>query len=71
MIFMDQKLVEKAKEAKSAKELCQIAQKEGIELSDAEADRYYAGLHSPEHELSSDELNNVAGGACDETEQEK
>lgn len=68
---MDQKLVEKAKEAKSAKELAMMAHEEGIELSDTEADRYYADLHSPEHELSNEELTNVAGGACDETEQEK
>jgi hypothetical protein len=68
---MDQKLVEKAKEAKSAKELAVMAHQEGIELSDAEADRYYADLHTSEHELTNEELNNVAGGACDETKQEK
>jgi hypothetical protein len=69
-IFMDQKLVEKAKKAKSAKELAVMAHEEGIELSDAEADRYYADLHSSEHELSADELSNVSGGDCDETEGE-
>jgi hypothetical protein len=68
---MDQKLVEKAKEAKSAKELAIMAREEGIELSDAEADRYYANLHSKEGELSDEELDNVAGGACDESESEK
>jgi predicted ribosomally synthesized peptide with nif11-like leader len=68
---MDQRLVEKAKEAKSAKELAVMAHEEGIDLSDVEADRYYASLHSSEHELSDEELNNVAGGGCAETEQEK
>jgi hypothetical protein len=43
---MNQKLVEKGKEAKSAKELALMAHEEGIELSDVDADRYYAALHS-------------------------
>jgi hypothetical protein len=30
-----------------------------------------ANLHSSEHELSNGELNNVAGGACEESEKEK
>jgi hypothetical protein len=61
---MVRKLVEKAKEAKSAKELAVMAHEEGIELSDAEADRYYADLHSSDHELSEAELANVKGGSC-------
>jgi len=68
---MDPKLVEKAKEAKSPKELALMAHKEGIELSDGEAERYYADLHAQEGELSDQELNNVTGGACDEAEPEK
>lgn len=48
-----------------------MARKEGIELSGAGADRYYAELHSKEGELSNQELSNVAGGVCDESEKEK
>jgi hypothetical protein len=68
---MDQKTIEKAKEAKSAAELAKIAHEEGVNLSDAEADRYYAQLHQDEGELTSEELSNVSGGECGETEDEK
>lgn len=68
---MEQKLVEKCKEAKSAKELALMAHEEGVDLSDGDADRYYAYLHSSEHELSDEELSNVSGGDCADSETEK
>jgi bacteriocin-like protein len=69
---MDQKLAEKLKEAKSAKELSIAAHEAGVNISDTAADKYFAELHSREHELSNEELNNVSGGSCDsEKELEK
>jgi predicted ribosomally synthesized peptide with nif11-like leader len=59
---MDQKLLAKAKTAKSAQELSRMAHEAGVTLSDAEADSYYAKLHQGDKELSDEELNNVAGG---------
>jgi hypothetical protein len=68
---MDQKLAEKLKAAKSSKELSIAAHEAGITLSDSTADKYFAELHSEEHELTEDELSNVAGGSCDGKEQER
>lgn len=57
-------LLEKAKKAKSAEELLEVAKSENIEFSPEQADKVYAELHKT-GELSDDELDNVAGG-CDE-----
>lgn len=65
---MDQKMIEKAKEAKSAAELAKMAHEQGIMLSDSDAERYYAQFHQEEKELSNDELNNVSGGSCTSAE---
>ena len=54
-------LIEKAKTAKSAEELLQIAKAENIEMTAEEASKYCAELHKT-GELSDDELDNVAGG---------
>lgn len=58
------KLVEKAKEAQSAKELSIAAKEAGITLSDPVAEKMFNDLHSDERELSDTELDNVAGGGC-------
>ncbi|MGN1103610.1 MAG: Nif11-like leader peptide family RiPP precursor [Candidatus Coproplasma sp.] len=58
-------LLEKAKTAKSAEELLEMAKAEGVELSEEEAAKAYADLHKS-GELSDDELDNVAGG-CDDS----
>lgn len=55
------KLIEKAKTAKSAEELQELAKAENIELSAEEAIKAFAELHKT-GELSDDELGNVAGG---------
>lgn len=62
---MKQELIEKAKKAKSAEELLEIAKAEGIELTDENAAELYARLEMPpEGELSDDDLEDVSGGGC-------
>ena len=60
---MDEKLIEKAKAAKSAEELMTIAKENGRELSEEEAQAYFVQLNKS-GELSDDELDSVAGGGC-------
>lgn len=60
---MDQKLIEQAKGAKSAKELSELAKANGVVLSEQEAATYFAKLNK-QGELADDELDNVAGGGC-------
>lgn len=62
------KIIKKAKEATSVQNLMEMAQEEGIELSEAEAEQYYAFLHH-EGELSDDELSMVAGGKSSNPDQ--
>ena len=61
---MNNELMEKAKQAKSAEELLAIAKENGIEATEEEAKQYFAQLHSATGELSDDELDNVSGGGC-------
>ena len=56
-------LIEKAKTAKSAEELLELAKAENIELTEEEAAKAFAELNKA-GELSDEELDNVAGG-CD------
>ncbi len=55
-------MLEKAKNAKSAEELFKLAKENGIELTNEEAKTYFARLNAKEGELADDELDNVAGG---------
>ena len=59
-------MIEKAKSAKSAEELCEMAKAAGTELSSDEAAAYFAQLNPVSGELSDDELDNVSGGGCGE-----
>ena len=52
--------MQKASECKSAEELQALAKSEGIELTDEEAEAYFAELNDVR--LSDDELDAVAGG---------
>lgn len=54
-------LIEKAKQAKSSKELITLAKENKIELSAEEAKEYFERLNKS-GELSDEELNGVAGG---------
>ena len=60
---ISKELLEKAKTAKSAEELLEMAQTEKIELTAEEAAKAFAELNKT-GELSDEELDNVAGGGC-------
>ena len=57
-------MIEKAKTAKSAEELLEIAKANGVEMTEDEAATYFAQLNPKSGELDDDDLDNVAGGAC-------
>ena len=59
---LTQELIEKAKLAKSAEELIALAKENGIELTEEEANTYFAQLNPKKGELGDDELDSVAGG---------
>ena len=59
------KLIEKAKTAKTAEELLAMAKAENIEMTAEEAAKVFAELHKT-GELSDEELDNVSGGCGDE-----
>ena len=58
-------MIEKAKAAKSAEELLEIAKANGIELTADEAATYFAQLNPQSGELDDDALDGVAGGCGD------
>ncbi|MGN1103609.1 MAG: hypothetical protein ACI4QI_01915 [Candidatus Coproplasma sp.] len=66
---ISKELIQKAKTAKTAEELFELARAEGVELSQEEAAKHFAELNKT-GELSDDELNNVAGG-CGEPDPPK
>lgn len=59
----NRELLEKAKAAKSAEELLELAKANSVELTEEEAAGYFAQLHQS-GELSDEELDSVAGGGC-------
>ena len=58
---ISKELLEKAKTAKSAEELLEMAKAENIELTEEQAAKAFAELNKT-GELSDEELDNVAGG---------
>ena len=58
---ISKELIEKAKTAKSAEELLEMAKAENIELTEEQAAKAFAELNKT-GELSDEELDNVAGG---------
>ncbi len=66
MIFTNEQLA-KAKQAKSEEELLTLARENGVVLAEEEAEKYFAELHK-EGEISDEELDNVAGGFCENYE---
>lgn len=64
MRCFDDKMIEKAKTAKSAEELQILAKENGYELTEEQAKAYYEHFNVKEGELSDDELDNVSGGSC-------
>ena len=59
-------MIEKAKAAKSAEELLELAKENNVEMSADEATIYFAQLNPTSGELSDDDLDNVAGGGCND-----
>ncbi len=57
-------LIAKAKKTKTVEELMALAKENGIEITAEKAKMYFEQLHPKTGELSDDELDNVAGGAC-------
>ena len=64
MMNFNAEMIEKAKAAKSAEELITLAKDNGVEMTADEAATYFAQLNPKSGELSDDDLDNVAGGAC-------
>ena len=58
---ISKELLEKAKTAKTAEELLELAKAENIELTAEQAKEYFAPIHAS-GELSDEELDNVSGG---------
>ena len=69
MMNFNAEMIEKAKTAKTPEELLEIAKASGIEMTADEASTYFAQLNPKSGELNDDDLDNVAGGACQRTEQ--
>ena len=57
-------MIEKAKAAKSAEELLELAKAEGIELTAEQAAKVFTELNKS-GQLSDEELENAAGGGSD------
>ena len=57
-------MIEKAKVAKSAEELLEIAKASNVEMTADEAATCFAQLNPKSGELDDDDLDAVAGGAC-------
>lgn len=61
---MNNELIAKAKEAKTAEELMALAKESGEEITEESAKAYFDLLNPKTGELSDEELDNVAGGGC-------
>ena len=59
---MNNELIAKAKEAKTAEELMALAKESGEEITEESAKAYFDLLNPKTGELSDDELDNVSGG---------
>ena len=60
-MIISKELIEKAKTAKTAEELLEMAKEESIEMSAEQAAEYFVTIHAS-GELSDEELDNVSGG---------
>ena len=65
MTNLTPEMIEKAKAAKSAEELLELAKANGVEMTADEAATYFAQLNPKSGELDEDDLDAVAGaGGC-------
>lgn len=63
MEIMNEELMAKARQAKSAGELLTLAKENNVELTEEQANIYFEQMNKV-GELSEDELDSVAGGGC-------
>ena len=61
---LNNEILAKAKTAKTPEELIEIASENDVEMTEEGAKAYFDLLHPKTGEISDDELDNVAGGAC-------
>lgn len=61
---MKPELNEKAKTAKTAKELLELAKANSVEITADNAKAYFTQFNPQYGEIDDDDLNNVSGGAC-------
>ena len=64
MMNLTAEMIEKARAARSAEELLELAKARGVEMTADEAATYFAQLNPTSGELNDDDLDSVAGGAC-------
>ena len=64
-------MIEKAKAAKTAEELLELAKANGVEMTADEAKTYFAQLGTKSGELNDDDLDAVAGGGCNDDERQR
>lgn len=64
MLNFSEEVIEKAMQAKSVEELIVIAKESDMELTEEQAQVYFAQLNPQSGELADEELDNVAGGGC-------
>ena len=64
-------MIEKAKAAKSAEELLELAKANNVEMTADEAKTYFAQLGPKSGELNDDDLDAVAGGGCNDDERQR
>jgi len=64
MTDFNAEMIQKAKAAKSAEELLELAKASNVEMTADEAATYFAQLNPKSGELDDDELDNVSGGGC-------
>ena len=61
---LNAEMIEKAKAAKSAEELLELAKANNVDMTEDEAKTYFAQLNPKSGELDDDDLDNVSGGSC-------
>ena len=59
-------MIEKAKAAKSAEELFELAKANNVEMTADEAKTYFAQMNPKSGELDDDDLDGIAGGGCND-----
>ena len=64
-------MIEKARTAKSAEELLELAKANNVEMTADEAKTYFAQLGPKSGELNDDDLDAAAGGGCNDDERQR